>query len=78
MRHSVFPVIRNIQPRGLEHRGKEGNVLISRLYWALVAGKAEEMMRLPEGLFARANYQIHADAEPKAKLNGIRRLRRRS
>ena len=71
-------MIRNIQPRVPELGGKEGNVLISKLYRALVAGKPEEMMRLLEGMFARANYQIQGNAEPKAKLNGIRRLRRRS
>ena len=42
---------------------KEGNVLISKLYKALVAGKPEDMMRILEGLFARANYQIQGDAE---------------
>ena len=42
---------------------KEGNVLISKLYKALVAGKPEEMMRILEGMFARANYQIQGDAE---------------
>ena len=42
---------------------KEGNVLISKLYKALVAGKPEDMMRILEGLFAMANYQIQGDAE---------------
>ena len=42
---------------------KEGNVLISKLYKALVAGKPEEMMKLLETLFARANYQIQGNAE---------------
>ena len=42
---------------------KEGNVLISKLYKTLVAGKPEEMMRILEGMFARANYQIQGDAE---------------
>ena len=42
---------------------KEGNVLISKLYKALVAGKPEEMMKLLEALFARANYQIQGNAE---------------
>ena len=42
---------------------KEGNVLISKLYKALVAGKPEDMMRILEGLFARANYHIQGDAE---------------
>ena len=50
--------------------------LRTTVYWRSL--RQWEMMRLPEGLFARANYQIYADAEPKAKLNGIRRLRRRS
>ena len=42
---------------------KEGNVLTARLYRAVTSGKPEEMMRLLEGLFARANYQIQGDAE---------------
>ncbi len=42
---------------------KEGNVLISKLYRALVAGKPEDMMRILEGLFAKANYQIQGNAE---------------
>ena len=42
---------------------KEGNVLTAKLYRAVTAGKPEEMMRLLEGLFARANYQIQGDAE---------------
>ena len=43
--------------------GKERNVLISKLYKALVTGKPEEVMLLLEGLFARANYQIQGVAE---------------
>lgn len=42
---------------------KEGNVLISKLYKALVAGKSEDMMKILEALFARANYQIQGNAE---------------
>ena len=42
---------------------KEGNVLISKLYKALVAGKPEDMMKILEALFARANYQIQGNAE---------------
>lgn len=41
----------------------EGNVLISRLYRAVTSGHPEEMMKLLEGLFARANYQIQGDSE---------------
>ena len=42
---------------------KEGNVLTAKLYRAATSGKPEEMMRILEGLFARANYQIQGDAE---------------
>lgn len=42
---------------------KDGNVLISKLYKAVTTGKPEEMMRLLESLFSRANYQIQGDAE---------------
>ena len=40
-----------------------GITLISKLARAARTGKPEEMMRLLEGLFARANYQIQGDAE---------------
>ena len=37
--------------------------LISKISRALRGGKPDEMMRLLEGMFARANYQIQGDAE---------------
>ena len=40
-----------------------GMTLISKMARALRGGKPEEMMKLLEGLFARANYQIQGDAE---------------
>ena len=40
-----------------------GITLISKLARSTRSGKPEEMMRLLEGLFARANYQIQGDAE---------------
>lgn len=40
-----------------------GITLISKLSRAARTGKTEDMMRLLEGLFARANYQIQGDAE---------------
>ena len=44
-------------------REKEGNVLISKLYKAVVEGRPQDMMSLLESLFARTNYQIQGDAE---------------
>ena len=40
-----------------------GITMISKMARALRGGKPEEMMKLLEGLFARANYQIQGDAE---------------
>ena len=40
-----------------------GITLISKISRALRGGKPDEMMRLLEGMFARANYQIQGDAE---------------
>ena len=40
-----------------------GMTLISKIARVLRGGRPEEMMRLLEGLFARANYQIQGDAE---------------
>ena len=42
---------------------REGNVLVSKLYKAVTGGKPEEMMKILEALFARANYQIQGNAE---------------
>lgn len=40
-----------------------GITLVSKIARALRTGNPEDMMRLLEGLFARANYQIQGDAE---------------
>ena len=40
-----------------------GITLVSKIARALRIGNPEDMMRLLEGLFARANYQIQGDAE---------------
>ena len=42
---------------------QSGSVLVSKLYRAVTGGRPEDMMKILEALFARANYQIQGDAE---------------